>query len=549
MPTFDVLVASVSKAYHDISLTRSLAFEPDIITVNFPPSVGGISAGAEIQIKRNNMLLSKGKIQRRKPILTENQKIVQVEGNNNFYKLADRLVGVGEDVGEPRILISNALVGTGIALNPGLNYGSNVRIRKDRDKVSDYIRRNLSMTNGEARVKPDDTLDLTFGQLGTDKSASINFEVGKHVNTLGPDEDITPILNRLYAFGKGDSEGNRIVLPAPGYVEDVASQTIYGLREGTLRANDVSTQADLQTLANKVLAKTKDKVTIITIDIVDPKATGDYDIGDKITLTDPLYGTTGTYRVQRQTIFYSPETSERVTLELSNSPARIDDIIEAFQAQLDFALTNPQLFDKPTGVSNVDNITGVANVGNTTGVGNINNNALIATLPQGTFQIYTDSGDLSNVSTHSITQISGTNPTGSPAGEKWGVWIWWKAIYNAGQVDKKIRVVIDETVDSIVISTHHYENLAAAGSVMHGTAIWPQDPNTSKTYRITVYDYSTGSALSVNTLRMKVGLFQIIHIHTINDPGHPHTHSETAHPHSHSEAAHPHSHSDPTHTH
>lgn len=544
MVTFDVFVAGVSKTYHDLSFARPLAFEPYVIMVDFPPSITGISSGNEIQIKRDNALLSKGSIERKFLILDQGQKLLRIEGISNFYKISDRTVGVGEDVGEPRTLISNALTGTGIALNPGANFGSNVRIRKDGDQVHDYIRRILQNTNWESRIKPDDTMDFA-SQLGTDKSASVVFETGKHVNVLNFEETVTPIVNRWRAFGKGDSETNRITLPAPGYVEDVPSQTSFRLVERPLIARDVSTQADLQTLSNKVLARTKDKVTTVILDIVDPKTTGDYDLGDTVRLVDTIFGLTGNYRIQRHSIFYSSETGERVTLELSNRFPSIENLIAAFQAQLDFANTNPQLFDKPTGVSNVDNTTGVSNVGNTTGVGNVNGATLITANPSAHFQPSGDTGD-STLNPLDLQVTAPSAPAGAGAGEKFVVVLQGK-IVKGGADPQRFHVDI-QNVTAVLVLAEAYAETNDAKNTIWLTAIHAQGPGTTETYRLEAYDMA-GALLTSVTTRLRVIKWMPVHTHGIVDPGHPHSHSETAHPHSHSEVAHPHSHSDPTHTH
>jgi len=351
MVSYAVYVGSISKTFTHLSYSKILCKDPWTFNVTFP-AYESVSNGSTVEIKRDGTTVFKGILDKKIPSHTpEKADEVMLVGRSNAEKLERYVTGVGEDVGEPATLVTNALTGTGISAGTINTYGSNIKVRKDRQTRLAYIKRIAQQIGWEFKVNINDTLD--FKQvIGVDRSSSIHILIGQTGVSVNWFEDWSQIKNRLYAFGKGDSEENRVTLPSPGYVEDAASQSQYGVREDMVIAKDISDSNVLLTLANAVLSKVKNPAYTYEVQLIDTMTTGAYEIGDMVKLTDQATGINAqNFRIHEIHVSYSAERGEDVRWVLSNKLSRLEDIFTDAQSYMDFILTNPQLFSKITGLS------------------------------------------------------------------------------------------------------------------------------------------------------------------------------------------------------
>lgn len=350
MPSYAVYVDGAQKTFTSLSFEKILCGEPWSFQVTFP-RYESVSVGSTVEIKRDGTTVFKGTLDKRKPSHTpELADEVTLIGRSNAEKLERYVTGVGEDNGEPATLVTNALSGTGISAGTINTYGSNVKVRKDRQTRLAYIKRIAQQIGWEFKVNLNDTLDFK-STIGSDKSSNIQITIGSNGEALDWSEDLAYVRNRLYAFGKGDSEDNRVTLPNPGYVENTASQNSYGVREDVIIAKDISDSNVLLTLANSVLNKLKDPAYTYAVRLIDTYSTNAYDVGDTIHLTDSATGVNGNFRIYEIHARYDAQVGEEVTLALSNRMSRLEDVFRDAQSYLDFILMNPQLFKKITGLS------------------------------------------------------------------------------------------------------------------------------------------------------------------------------------------------------
>jgi hypothetical protein len=109
--------------------------------------------------------------------------------------------------------------------------------------------------------------EFFFREVSTEIQDEAHLFVGKHLNKFVPQVDISGIKNKLYIYGgevSGTPPSNYLT-----YVEDTASQSAYGLKEGKLTMPSALDVDDAEQWGNYQLAELKDPVVKATIDGID----------------------------------------------------------------------------------------------------------------------------------------------------------------------------------------------------------------------------------------------------------------------------------------
>lgn len=570
MPSYAVYIDDVQKTFMSLGYEKVLCGEPWTFEVTLP-AYESVDVGSTVLIKRDGVTVFKGIVDQIKPCHTaERGDEITLIGRNYAEKLERYVMGVGEDTGEPATLVTNALSGTGISPGTIDTYGSNITVRKDRQTRLAYIRRIAQQIGWEFKVNLDDTLDFK-SNIGSDKSGSVQITIGVNGETLDWSKDLSTVRNRLYAFGKGDSEENRVTLPAPGYVEDATSQNNYGVREDVIIAKDISDPSILQVLANAVLSKLKDPAYTFRVRFLDTYASNAYDVGDIIHLTDSATGVDAAFRIHEIHLRYDAERGEEVTLVLSNRLSRLEDLFKDAQSYMDFILSNPQLFSMITGLSVNDgqdadsasdnsdsDSAGSASdsdsAGSNSDADSASNNSDSDSASSGS-----DSDSAASNNPYSSTlENSGNNyssitcsvPGLGSHTPMWGLHIY--AVVRKSVSDQTgywvfITLSPDGEGGSIQPLRMYNEFKAVGGCDYFHVNIWLPGDWSGKSVSLYIKD-SNGSTVSMDWAKLRVTSYGS-HTHGVTSPSHGHGITSPSHGHSISSPSHGHSITSPSHTH
>jgi hypothetical protein len=167
--------------------------------------------------------------------------------------------------------------------------------------------------------------------LGEDKGQQIRYR--KNLKGIEREIDYTQLFNRIYAYGAGEGDA-RIVLTAPGYVEDVPSQTEWGgIYRGVFIDRSITHPDTLLAWANLLLTDHADPVISYRIDTVDLSQSTELDfsfdalqLGSKVTVIDEDLGINVSVNVVKIT---HPNLlhPEQMTVDLANSMKDITDTL------------------------------------------------------------------------------------------------------------------------------------------------------------------------------------------------------------------------------
>lgn len=151
---------------------------------------------------------------------------------------------------------------------------------------------------------------------GSDKSATVSLVYGSEFTDVRVERTSNKRVDRVLVIGKG--EGNEQDKTSSGWVgtgeyEDVVFDTTL------INSDACSDKADI------VLAQKGDIVTSINCSVEDPYDTGDWGVGDDVTLTDINTGLSGKYRIKKIIREYSNKQSEETTIEASNAYSAFSD--------------------------------------------------------------------------------------------------------------------------------------------------------------------------------------------------------------------------------
>jgi len=335
--------------------------------MTFPGIPAGVDVEKPIEIWRDGYLYFTGVSRFSEPIIGSQGKLASITGiDATNHLLSTRNITQSDVVQiEPKTLIQSATAIAGVGNGGQDTYGTAIWIRRDLDLAIDIISKMTGIIGWETLVHPNlNTLDFKQ-QVGVDKSSTVTFETGVNCTLAGWEKRSDSLWNRIYARGPSLTTGQILSLPSPGYVEDTASQALYGIRSKPTLEPDVPNQAGLITRANGYLAKHKDPVHVYNIDIVETEPgnlLAKYDIGDKVRLTASELDADANLRINRMDISYG-RAGEKITLELASLALTFEDIAELYHcysvsahgtdASVGGALSGTRNASAQTGVHNV----------------------------------------------------------------------------------------------------------------------------------------------------------------------------------------------------
>jgi len=338
---YTVEIEGTEKDFVSINYHKKLSDTPHTFSVELK-EYESISVNEELVIKKDGTTVFTGTIEKTRPVHSPRKYSgIVLEGRDHLEKLERYTVGVGEDEDDPGTLVAGAISGTGINAGTIDSYGTDVTISCNRQSRLEYIKRIAQMVGWEYYLDLSDNLDFKE-VVGSDLHASIQFETGTNAEVLKWDCDLLPVKNKIYAFGKGDSEDDRITLASPGYVINSSSVSSYGTREYAVTAKDITNRSDLTIFANSVLNRLKNPIYHYIIQITDTYAVNAYDVGDYVQLIDSTTGLNNSLRIYEITVDYSTSQGEVVELILSNRLPRIESIFKSQQTEDARVQSTPQ---------------------------------------------------------------------------------------------------------------------------------------------------------------------------------------------------------------
>jgi len=185
------------------------------------------------------------------------------------------------------------------------------------------------VVGGYISVDEDNALNW-LSDIGEDKGQQIRYR--KNLKGIERDVDYSTFGNRLYCYGAGEGDARIKLSDADGqtedYVEDAASQAIYGIVIKRLVEKSITHPDTLLAWANQQLAQRKDPVTTYRLDMVELSETSadfSFDklqLGSIVTVIDEDLGIDVSARVVR---IYRPDLYEpqNIEVEIAN---RVQDI-------------------------------------------------------------------------------------------------------------------------------------------------------------------------------------------------------------------------------
>ncbi|WP_309492321.1 phage tail protein [Candidatus Hecatella orcuttiae] len=162
-------------------------------------------------------------------------------------------------------------------------------------------------------------------QRGSDLSGTVRYQAERDV-TVSRVTETFQLANRITVIGAGEAASR-----VEETEEDPASQAAYGLHEAVYVDKEIDTADAARTTAQNLLAKYKDPVEKIVLQVL---PVYDFQVGDIITVTDPHTGLEGSYRVKVKTIRFTAEEGEQWELELATRLTDLpDELLKTGQLQ------------------------------------------------------------------------------------------------------------------------------------------------------------------------------------------------------------------------
>jgi len=221
---------------------------------------------------------------------------------------------------EPKLIIEDLLTRypCGVTAGTIATYGATIKLEAVYENLYDALVQIARDTGWKFRLNPDRTLDYgpSFGV-----TRDITIAIGKNAVQTSHTEDWTQIDTKVYVIGAGS--GASLVSTA----EDPAGQLTYGLIEEPFLEKNISEQGTLDLRAQEILSQHNQVKETMGVDWTDLLATGAYMPHDKLTVTNPNAGLSGTYIVK--SISRDLSNAEKASLELTN---RLDTIADALQS-------------------------------------------------------------------------------------------------------------------------------------------------------------------------------------------------------------------------
>jgi hypothetical protein len=163
---------------------------------------------------------------------------------------------------------------------------------------------------------------------GSDKSSVINFRYSSELADMSYNESKKARADRVKVLGKGQ-----------GHEQDIVSSTWQGSGDYELvvTEKEVENQAQANERATIIQNERGQNVITIRTKIKDTYRTGDWRVGDDVSLTEIHTGVSGSYRVKKVIRTYRPAQGEVVTIEASTARGDVVDTLKHLKKQLEEA--------------------------------------------------------------------------------------------------------------------------------------------------------------------------------------------------------------------
>jgi phage minor structural protein, N-terminal region len=263
---------------------------------------------------------------------------VHCEGEYNF--LCDSVVDAGTLTGTPSALLSSLItahnsqvdvfkrftVGT-VSVSPSVDPSVEL---KEATSTAAALTKLIEQVGGVIRF---DTVNgsRTISWLASDGANPQQIHYGANLLDLKAEYANTELCTRVIPYGKA-TDGVRLQLPSPGYVEDADAQTIYGIIAKAVVFNECETVADLTAKATEYLNEHKSPVSSLTVNAVDLSATGQpwddstvvdttpWVVGKTITIKSAPHGINGAWLLTERTHDLLNPSNDRITLGTPPTP-------------------------------------------------------------------------------------------------------------------------------------------------------------------------------------------------------------------------------------
>jgi hypothetical protein len=181
-------------------------------------------------------------------------------------------------------------------------------------KIAEYCTTN----SVKWQIEVTDAGVVNFGlRTGSDKSGSVSFVKGTNIRDDAANTDWRNEISRIYVVGKG--KGDTQDQTGSGWIGD-------GEYEHIEIDSSVTSKEAAISLAKSLLAKYSIGNNVHVVNVRDTYATGTWGIDDDITVTDPISGFSGSYRVVKVIRNFSSK-GEMVSIECTGKITRTQDML------------------------------------------------------------------------------------------------------------------------------------------------------------------------------------------------------------------------------
>lgn len=295
-----------------------------------------------VEIRRDETLLFRGRA-----LLPNddffNNRTIRCEGEYNF--LCDSVVSAGTLSGTPSALLSSLIsnhnsqvdafkqfvVGT-VDVSPAVDPSVEL---KDATSTASALTKLIEQAGGVIRFGTSNG-SRTISWLASAGANPQEIHYGANLLDLSVEYSAADMCNRVVAFGKA-TDGVRVALPSPGYVQDTDAQAIYGVIAAAKIFNECDNATDLAAKATAYLNEHKSPVSALKVKAVDLSATGrpwddssvvdttPWEVGKTIKIVSAPHGINGSWQLTQRT--YDLLNPQNDSITLGAAPTLISDIV------------------------------------------------------------------------------------------------------------------------------------------------------------------------------------------------------------------------------
>ena len=290
-----------------------------------------------VEIRRGETLLFRGRALLPSDDFLKSRTI-KCEGEYNF--LVDSVIQAGTLSGAPSSLLASLIsahnsqvdsfkqftVGT-VSVSPAVNPSVEL---KEATTTAAALTKLIEQVGGIIRF---DTVNgaRTISWLASAGANSQAIHYGANLLDLSVEYSAPDMCNRVYAYGK-ETNGTRLALPSPGYVQDTAAQAVYGVIAAAKTFSECETVSDLTAKATAYLNEHKSPVSSISVKAIDLSSTGrpwddstvvdttPWEVGKTIEIVSAPHGINGSWLLTQRTYDLLNPQNDNITLGAAPTP-------------------------------------------------------------------------------------------------------------------------------------------------------------------------------------------------------------------------------------